>query len=350
MVATEFKQPKQRVLIIDYLKGLAIILVVWGHVIQYAPHDGYDFFLNPLYIFIYTFHMPLFIFISGYLFLSSLKDKSFWDILKNKILQLIVPLVIWSFLYYLFRFILGFYDLTNLKPIEIVGLLFYRYITSFPYELWYLWAVFFCSILIAICKIYFKEKLYSYIIIFVLLLLIPDMYNLHMLKFTFPYFALGYLYNKEKDRFHKHMNFVKVFSFIMFPLLIFYWNKDYYIYTTGMDLYVQDIANKVFIIAYRYLTGIVGIVCVWQIIKWSLKYIKLNFIINLGKETLGIYIVSSNLIMLLINKITLNIDNLNIYNFIYTPILSVLVILMCIIIIKLIRKSRYLNRVLLGGR
>lgn len=51
---------------IDILKGTAIILMVLGHVIQtiYAP-DNYD--ENLIFKFIYSFHMPLFIFISGYL-------------------------------------------------------------------------------------------------------------------------------------------------------------------------------------------------------------------------------------------------------------------------------------------
>jgi fucose 4-O-acetylase-like acetyltransferase len=44
---------------IDRLKGLAIILVVMGHIIGFSqPEDGIN-------TFIYTFHMPLFMFLSG---------------------------------------------------------------------------------------------------------------------------------------------------------------------------------------------------------------------------------------------------------------------------------------------
>ncbi|MBT2218629.1 acyltransferase family protein [Virgibacillus dakarensis] len=44
------------------LKGILIFLVVFGHVIEHYNHQ-----FNELYVFIYAFHMPLFVFISGYL-------------------------------------------------------------------------------------------------------------------------------------------------------------------------------------------------------------------------------------------------------------------------------------------
>lgn len=48
-----------RVQYIDRLKGLAIILVVMGHIFGFSQlEDGIN-------TFIYTFHMPLFMFLSG---------------------------------------------------------------------------------------------------------------------------------------------------------------------------------------------------------------------------------------------------------------------------------------------
>ena len=51
---------------IDIVKGLAIILVVIGHTIQFCDLNGGV--LNPVYQWIYSFHMGLFFFCSGYLF------------------------------------------------------------------------------------------------------------------------------------------------------------------------------------------------------------------------------------------------------------------------------------------
>lgn len=47
---------------ISNAKGLLIFLVVFGHLIEIFDED-----YNELFVFIYAFHMPLFIFISGYL-------------------------------------------------------------------------------------------------------------------------------------------------------------------------------------------------------------------------------------------------------------------------------------------
>src|SRR5699024_8363774 len=47
---------------ISNVKGLLMFLVVFGHFIDIYRDDYYE-----LFVFIYAFHMPLFIFISGYL-------------------------------------------------------------------------------------------------------------------------------------------------------------------------------------------------------------------------------------------------------------------------------------------
>src|SRR5689334_5733384 len=65
-----FAQSRDRIAWIDFVKGIAIILVVYGHVIQGAAYgglvDGWKFF--PLSeAFIYSFHMPAFFFVSGML-------------------------------------------------------------------------------------------------------------------------------------------------------------------------------------------------------------------------------------------------------------------------------------------
>ena len=51
--------------IIDSPKGFAILLMVFGHLIQFTSIDN-SYLSNPIYIFIYSFHMPLFMMISGF--------------------------------------------------------------------------------------------------------------------------------------------------------------------------------------------------------------------------------------------------------------------------------------------
>lgn len=74
---------------LDNLKGFLIICVVLGHVIQFSnPH----FDEVPLFRFIYSFHMPLFMWASGYV---NYRKKIELGVLKRRALQLVLPFVAW---------------------------------------------------------------------------------------------------------------------------------------------------------------------------------------------------------------------------------------------------------------
>ncbi|KAF1295120.1 hypothetical protein BAU15_05030 [Enterococcus sp. JM4C] len=53
-----------RSILFDNIKGILIFLVVFGHALEYFRLDNP--FIETLYTFIYLFHMPVFVFISGY--------------------------------------------------------------------------------------------------------------------------------------------------------------------------------------------------------------------------------------------------------------------------------------------
>ena len=54
---------------IDIMKGLAILLVVAGHFIQFSLlEDSGGGILNPVYKWIYKYHMNVFFFCSGFVF------------------------------------------------------------------------------------------------------------------------------------------------------------------------------------------------------------------------------------------------------------------------------------------
>lgn len=89
---------KKRIEWVDFLKGLGILLVVYGHVIL-GVHDakigftGIDYHLQSS--FIYTLHMPLFFFLSG-LFAEKWAQRSISVAFKQKALTLLVPYFIWG--------------------------------------------------------------------------------------------------------------------------------------------------------------------------------------------------------------------------------------------------------------
>lgn len=71
----------------DNLKGMLIFLVVFGHLIEYMVFKTNDRLVSFVYSAIYLFHMPLFVFISGY-FSKTLKPK--------RILELFMVYLLWQ--------------------------------------------------------------------------------------------------------------------------------------------------------------------------------------------------------------------------------------------------------------
>jgi fucose 4-O-acetylase-like acetyltransferase len=91
-----------RIEYVDTLKCFAIFCVLWGHAMQYLK-GSYDFFHNPMFEFIYSFHMPLFFIVSGLFFKSSLK-LNFKDFTLKKGLQLLLPCIVWATIGVIIRF------------------------------------------------------------------------------------------------------------------------------------------------------------------------------------------------------------------------------------------------------
>ena len=94
---------RKRMAYIDSIKGFAIFLVVMGHAIAWQFEDFYSVLesdeMLPLFWWkvIYAFHMPLFMFVSGYLFprrFTGFKDLQSY--LFRKVYSLAIPYIVCS--------------------------------------------------------------------------------------------------------------------------------------------------------------------------------------------------------------------------------------------------------------
>ena len=122
-----FIEDKKRFTNIDNLRGTGIVLVVIGHLLQ--GQQANFFFL--LYKFIYSFHMPLFFFISGLLFTPYESQKIFSIALREKMMRLIIPFFLWYLVNYSFNYKDAFIPF------------FKKLILSPDNGLWFLWILFF---------------------------------------------------------------------------------------------------------------------------------------------------------------------------------------------------------------
>ena len=85
----------ERLVYIDILKGIAIILVVMGH--MFVPYT--DYLQSPINQMVYSVHMPLFIFLSGLVFHLSQSKKAIRTTIIKRALSLLLPFFCFSAVY-----------------------------------------------------------------------------------------------------------------------------------------------------------------------------------------------------------------------------------------------------------
>jgi len=175
------KENTKRIPYFDNIKGLLITLVVLCHIIEpFLYIHNLDF----MYILIYSFHMPLFIFCSGYF---ACKDSK--KILHN----LIFPYILFQTLYLLFEKYILHTD-TNL---------------TFTTPYWILWYLFSTACWNIIIQFFEKVNLKVISICFIIGLLIGYDNSIgHYLSLSrtitlFPFFLLGYYCRINKFDFNK---------------------------------------------------------------------------------------------------------------------------------------------------
>lgn len=129
----------KRIIWADSMKGILIVLVVLGHSIQASMKQlGLDFLEDYLWNLIYSFHMPAFIAISGFLaYRKNVAGGGRFDWLQftwRRFRQLMIPFLLWSFaLFFVNRNVDHIYD----------------YIIYPQKSLWFLWVLFFIAVIFA---------------------------------------------------------------------------------------------------------------------------------------------------------------------------------------------------------
>ncbi len=129
-----------RIFAIDSAKGLGIILVVFGHAWRGA--QSADLFADQSLFHlidraIYAFHMELFFFLSGLLFLDRLQKYPTGQLLWGRVKRLLWPMALWSWVFFGFKLLAGSSANT---PVALAD---FPLIPLPPYEyLWFLWALF----------------------------------------------------------------------------------------------------------------------------------------------------------------------------------------------------------------
>lgn len=333
---------KTKDLTISVLKGLGIILVVYGHLIQRSMIvAGQDFFLNPIFKVLYTFHMPLFFFISGYLMAISLNHRTIGESLKRKYRSLFVPFLSWGLLGVMVVYALRLPgELANADNLSI-------------WFVWFLLTLFVSSgLLIGSVELKKYIGIAAFPLVYTLLLMVPanDYLGIYYIKWFYLFYLAGYLMKHYDLKISNPFINAGIFlgSLVIFVVFVSYWDKIDYIYQNKMTLSPRTI--------YRYMTGFLGIIVVWRVGEFLAKTRMQVVLAYAGMYSLDIYLIQRYIVEGLYPKFLSQVHggvDLSGPFFIYfiTPLLAFFFTGLCVLISKLlIKRSVLLNKFLLGDR
>lgn len=170
----------ERIEWIDALKGFAIFCVTLGHLNMWSPIEKW----------IYSFHMFLFFFLSGFLFSA---EKPAKEILKKRAKRILIPFITWNTI----SSIVGtFFDKRFSNFVEEFFVLKGNLTWNAP--LWFLLVLFITEIIIVLLKLYNYKPITITTILTCLCLWIlighkSFLWKLNLLPMAISFFLLGFI-------------------------------------------------------------------------------------------------------------------------------------------------------------
>lgn len=321
---------------IDIAKGIGLILVVFGHLFSYN---------GELSIIIFSFHMPLFFFISGYCFCPH-KYNDFESFLVKKVKHLVIPYLIFSTLGFVVSLIIPSWR-KGLSTYSLVEVFFNTQPESLHVgQIWFLICLFWVEILAYwIYKFFFSGK-NAFVITLSLIVFALIGYNIAKLgtglfiygRFPFKldtalsalvfYFAGFYFRKLNLKCFYnwKGLLIGVIFAFLNIVISVKY---------LGWVNICALIFNNIIL---YYICAFLGIIAVFCI---SINLSKIKWLSNLGKESLILFSTHSFLIYFstyILSKIlgyqVINGENIPTA---YSLIIGIIIVLLFVMIINIKR-------------
>lgn len=195
----------KRIISLDIAKAICIILVVVGH---YVPDNSPEWY-KLIHDVIYTCHMPLFMFASGYVYIATKKDIEYGNFLVKKIKRLMIPYFTTSVVVISIKLLTqGNMSIDN--PVSWMSYLRMFYLPEAGAFLWFIWALWWMFVLLPI----FKTKKSRIILFFICLIIhyvpieLPKEFCIEQCKNMLVFFTLG-VFAFENGFIH---NFLKDYS------------------------------------------------------------------------------------------------------------------------------------------
>lgn len=268
---------RSRNAVVDACKGFAILLVVLGHVLQSHLSQPDD---NWLYRIIYSFHMPLFFLLSGWVAKPESKGR-----IKKTFLRLIPPTFSWYAIQYVAE-----------QRYKNEGFLLYlvKFLQRPDNGLWFLWVLAFCILALVLCRrLEERAGIWAYLIGVIVLMTLPIHYlGVSLMGVYFPYLTVGYLLSRSSMDVKRAAPYVIGISAIIYPLALPFWHRTLPL-SSGKSIswLAGHLTVQVFEFAgAKFVEGFTGSVIAICIVFLIYRYLHLSLLLWFGQRTLEIYV------------------------------------------------------------
>jgi fucose 4-O-acetylase-like acetyltransferase len=335
----------QRNQTLDAVKGFLILIVIAGHTIQYGSGDVYlssgSFFENTWFKAIYSFHMPLFMAISGYLYFGTIMKNSWPEFLKKISFSILTPLLVWNSATLL--------SLSLFKAISNEPLIYLELLQGLILGNWFLGALIACAVAQKTLETLRISFSFSLAITALLSWITTDSYNLQLIKFTLPFFIIGFALRKNDvdltSILASRPHFVV--AVVCWGFLVFSMNSETYIYNSGFNFNTGFLDLEQLVVnSHRFVLGILGCAIVLRGFNNFRVGASSTVLIACGKNTLGIYLISGLLTSFALTRLPV-VDAPEVVVFIVQFIFVASASYIGTIAIS---KIGFLRKILLGGR
>ena len=279
----------ERNILIDVLKGFAILLVVMGHSVQYNMPGKFDDSL--IFRVIYSYHMPFFMFLSGFVSFGTF-DGSKAKLVK-RFKSLIIPFWCWFLISYIFSSIFCYFK-GGSQPDFLKSIV--EILKSPDHGLWFLWVLFLnILVLFVSLKITRKHEEIVLIAFFALINVVVPLTGFTLLGVGIMtklllFFSVGYILNKHASKLKKPLSFAGYLSLIIYPFLVAFWSRSG-IPTFAVSLTFVHPIKSVIIWLFNQAVPLTGILATYKLFDLIVKYefILKDPFISLGRISLEIY-------------------------------------------------------------
>lgn len=186
----------KRVVAVDIAKAICIIFVVTCH---YFPANS-PYWYVVLYNIVSYFHMPLFMFASGYIYLQTKRDMSYFEFFKSKIRRLIIPYFTASVLVITIKLLSQNVAYVE-KPVTFHSYIAILYSPSAAVFFWFIWVLFIIFLIVPLFRTK-KSRLILFAVTCILRFLpvtFPSIFCLHYVKIMSVFFFLGVIIADYKN-------------------------------------------------------------------------------------------------------------------------------------------------------